>query len=416
MKVLLSVAVWGNDYVRLLTDFSIASQLSSNNIPKLARLHQVTYHIITTRDAATSLRKNPTIELLGQHCALIWDHIEDYGYNPFYIPRGKGSDKYPFLSRLQNISIERSSDYDVLVFNYADFIWADGSLSNTIALMQDKTDAVLSFCLPVTKAPVQQVLNQYRDRADALVINVDPRVAASIAIGNLHPEAKLRFWEGPRFTDTPTYLLWAVADEGLIIRAYHQTVLALRVRRNDPEYRAGIRHGSLDGYFTSTLAEKSRVVFASNSDDVLVFSLYETNIDSGVKSHQTREMALETCLRTVVSEGQRRFAAVPIYVKQKYENAQAWKQVAEESQKILDSVHKKIPSNPEVFAHMHSQLDNISFHERHWRASGSIIRSLYVRAFLKIVASPLGAVFKSAIGRSRVRSIRLKIEGWLFRP
>jgi hypothetical protein len=417
MKVLISVAVWGRAYRATLANFSLATQLAPDNIPKLAQDHSITYHVLTTRRDAEWLQRHVNFRALTTHAQVEWDIIENHGYNPSFIPTGSGGEKYPFLSRLQNVAIARSLDHNVIVFNYADFIWANGSLTNIIDLLKDGSDAILSFGLPVDRKRGIRAIERYLGhRSGASVIDLPPRAAAGIAIDCLHRETQLRFWDGDRFTQTPTYLIWRAGDEGLVVRAYHQTVLALRVQPHNPQYIEGIRHGSLDGYFTAVLAEQMRLVHATDSDRVLVFSLFDTNIRSGLLRNKTREEALQKSLRTTVSEAQRRFAEIPIFVKRKYENVTLWKQTVRESWMALERIHRMTRADSSAFEHHHAQPESIAFLEYQWRAStwNNILRLIYFR-LLKLVPGRLGNAIKSTIGRRRSRSIRLAIEGWFSR-
>ena len=409
-KILLSVVVWGSDYVATLADFSLASQMSPDNIPKLAAAHHVTYHIVTTRSDAQKLRRYPAFQALRKHCDVLWDYIEECGHNPKHIPRGDGSEKYPFLSRLQNIAIRRSLNFDVLVFNYADFIWADGSLTNVIEMMRDGVDAVLSFALPVDNVSARPALSAYRTSArDGLAIKVPAREAAGIAIDCLHREAKLRFWDGPRFTHAPTYLIWPVADQGVIVRAYHQTVLALRVRRDDPDYAEGIRHGSLDGYFTARLAETAKIHHAAASDEVFVFSLYDAKFDSALRPGETREQALQACLQRAVSAAQRRFAEIPIDVKRCDPKPALWQRIVEESWNAIEPIQRTTVADPEAFESMNAFVDALS------RPKPDVARWLYVHILLPFARAPFGSALKRALGAGRTRTIHLVLERWLTR-
>ena len=416
MKVLLSVVVWGSDYVATLADFSLASQMSPGNIPRLAQHHEVAYHIVTTQKDARALRAHPVFAALSKSCAVMWDYIEDSGYNPALIPRGDGGEKYSFLSRMQNIAIRRSLAFDVLVFNYADFIWADGSLTNVVDLMHDGGDAVLSFGLPVDSARAKGALATFRTEVAGIpALAVSPREAAGIAIDHLHREAGLRFWDGPRFTRTPTYLIWPVADQGLIVRAYHQTVLTLRVRRDDPNYAQGIRYGSLDGYFTAQLAQTANVRYAADSDDVLVFSLYDAKIDTALRPGETREEALRYCLKRAVSLAQRRFAEIPLLVKRRTPDAARWQQVIEASWNAIEPIQRTTIPDAEEFESVNAQPENTELIEAHWRSRANPARWLYVRALLPFSNGPLGSAIKRSLGKGRARSIRLVLERLLFR-
>jgi hypothetical protein len=415
MKVLLSVAVWGKDYVSTFADFSLATLLSPGNIPKLARQHKVTFQIVTTKPDAQELRRRPVFRALGKYCKVAWNYIEDCGYNPMLIPREGSGDKYPFVSRLQNLAIAKSLAYDALVFNYADFVWADGSLYNAIGLLRDGVDAVRSFCLPVDMPKGKQALLSYRSNQDAAqIIDLQPRVGAGIAIDCLHREAMLRFWEGPRFTQMPTYLLWPVANEGLLVRAYHQTVLAMRVQRDNPEYVGGIRYGTLDGYFTGQLAKNANFHCAADSDDVLVFSLFDGKSSSAVRDGRTREQVLRDCLRTAISEPQRRFAETPIYVKRSFHDHALWDRTADASWQELALIQLTTAADDEAYDS--SQIE-ISVAEAFWRLKAYWFypRWFYERILLTFASGWPGYIIKRALGKGRARSVRVILERWLLR-
>lgn len=407
MKVLLSTAIWGRKYVDLVADYSVASLLAPNNIPRLSQEHEVTCHFVTTREDLQRLREKPSVVALERVCRVLWEVMEDHDIAPGRIPRGIDDKKYPFLSRLQNIAITRSLDYDAVVFNYADFIWADGSLSSTIGLLSEGVDGVLSFCLPVDLNSGIRALDETRSFG-ANVLNVPPRALAHIAVENLHREAQLRFWEGARFTNWPTYVLWQVGDDGILIRAYHQTALVMRVKAGDPRYRNGITRGSLDGYFTSYLAEGGRVVHVTDSDSVMVFSLYQTTNNSRAWD-LSREEALRQCLCVSVSDAQRRFAQFPIRVKQKFDAPALWTKREEESWAILSAQQAAAPFDQEAYERMSIDTGDIDATLRDRTVSDWVYRQV----LLRLAMSPVGAILRRYAG-AHVRRLRLALERWVY--
>lgn len=418
MKVLISVAVWGRAYRATLADFSLATQLASENIPKLSQHHSVTYHIVTTHRDATWLKRHANFRELAKYVRVEWDYIENYGYNPAFIPIGTGGEKYPFLSRLQNIAIARSLGHDVIVFNYADFIWANGSLSNVIELMTTGTGAVLSFALPVDRNRGMRAVKRHRQRRFVTsAIELSPRVTAGIAMDHLHREAQLRYWDGERFTLSPTYLLWRVGNEGIVIRAYHQTVLALRVQPSDPRYAEGIRHGSLDGYFSAYLAESAQVEHATDSDTVSVFSLFDTNSDSTAGPDMDRAACLRKCLQHSISRSQRQFATMPILVKRRYDNTVLWDRVVQDSASLVAHYDETTDFDQRAYDAENIQPDIIAMHEARWRASKHVtpLRWVYQNIVLSILPGNIAAALKHKLGAERSRAIRLAVERWLFR-
>lgn len=422
MRVLLSVAVWGRRYAAAFADISLASQLSSNNIPRIAREHSVSYLIVTTKRDKKWLERHANVRLLGRHVEIDWDYVENYKYAAGHLPGRADGEKYPFLSRLQNLAIEASLSHDILIFNYADFVWSNGSLGKIVELASADVDAILGFCLPIDWKKGERALRKYRmKQGSTVLLDLSARDAAVLAMENLHREALIRMWDGDEFSTGPTYLIWRVRDRGLIVRAYHQTVLALTVKKDDPRYRAGIRYGSLDGYFTGLLAEHGKVRHLSDSDDGLVFSLYHANVDTALERGRSRDDAMQECLLTSVSEGQRRFAEVPIYVKVGDIDANEWTKNAAASLQILQRYHQTIPADPEAFEKTYLKFGDIATLESRWLSGARThvpllhARKWFYREVLtRLMIGPAGRLAKGVLGRGRARQYRQRIERWLF--
>lgn len=424
MRILLTVAVWGRKYAKTLVESSIASQLSPKNIPHLTAEHSVTYHIATTRDDGAWLRAQPEIRTLSRHCQIDWDFMEDRGYDPGVIPVGPEGAKYSFLNLLQNAAIEKSLQYDAISFNYADFVWSDGSLTNAFRMLTEGSDIILGFCLPVDQGRGKRALRRFRSYGDeGAILTLPPRAAASLAVENLHREARLRFWNGERFSSTPTYLIWPVGTDGLIIRAYHQTILAMRVMHDHPAYRQGIQGASLDGHFTAFLAEGAKLRHATNSDEIIVFSLFSTPESSRLPRRVTRDDALKKALWTL-TERQRRHAEIPMEIRCKYAGPARWDEVARDSLEVVQKFHRVTGFDAERFDQQNKN-ERVQQRAARWvtdkppdrRRPRSFFLLWFITLCYRRVVSPLinshvGSLAKMALGpsgRALIRSARQKM-------
>lgn len=341
MKILIASAVWGKAYCELFANFCLPSLLAADNIPHLARGATCTFHIVTTRRDRRRLEDAPAITVLRRYGEIDWQILEDYGVaRP---PVGANSRKYSFISALQNLALERASDHDVIVFNYADFVWTNGSLQHAIELLDrggNRKDAVLSFCMPVDRDAGMAALERYRVPSEPAVVDFTPRDGARIAIEHMHREARRRFWDNTsNFTNIPSYVMWTVGDGGIVVRAYHLTVLALRITLDDPPSRRRIVCGSLDANFTAQIAAEASLTFATDSDQVMVFSLFHTPLDSRMPSAMTREIALRNVLAEMVTPEQRRFAEHAIRLKLRDRDEAAWQRVIDSSWAVLLPLH-----------------------------------------------------------------------------
>jgi len=329
---------------------SLASQLSPNNIPNLSHQHSIKYHIITRREDVGMLKTHKNWNALTQYASIEVEFIEDIVVSGG-VPQGMDSEKYNFLSILQNRAISYSIKHDIIIFNYSDFIWSDGSLSNIVSrFYNDCVKSLLTFCLPVDHDSGVDALQAYRQESAGIsALTISPRDCAALALNNLHRETKLRYWDDPTFSNTPTYLLWRVDDQGAIIRAYHQTILAMRVQPEDPEYLRGIQFGSLDGSYSNVVGERGGAVIADDSREIFAFSLYDTTINTAVTRYPTRFGVMQRLL-TRIPLVQRGYAEQPIYVRAGTDDAaEEWAVVAKQSGLILQQYHRGIDFNPKVF-------------------------------------------------------------------
>jgi putative glycosyltransferase (TIGR04372 family) len=442
MKIFVSTAIWGRDYLRTFVDVSLASQLAPGNLPRATRRHAFTYHILTTKDGARWLERQPTLRALRRHAEVRIESIEALGFDAGAVPTGPEGAKYRFLSILQNVAIERALDHDALVFNYADFVWCDGALSHAIERLENSVDAVLSFCLPVDQAQGLRRLAPFRkpDAHGAPVLALPAREGAGLAIECLHREAKLRHWDEPPFTVTPTYLLWRVPSAGLLVRAYHQTILVLRVHADDPEYRRGIVSGNLDSHFTAMLAKRGNSVHAADSDECLVFSLYDTIVDSSIGGASRtdwtgydRAASLRECLRGVIGLEQRKFAAVALRVRASDADPAIWADVEARSRAVLAKFEAETPFDPWEFERLHTEGATLAEAAAQWRAAAlaarrgaarfipSAVRGVFLAharisyaRTMTALAGPLASAIKAVIGPARARAVRLSVMNILF--
>lgn len=341
MKIQVASAVWGKRFCELFTNFSLPSLLAADNVPHLARGATCTFHIVTTRRDRRRLEDAPAIAALRRYGEIDWEILEEYGVTQ--LPVGVNSRKYSFISALQNLAIERARDHDVIIFNYADFIWANGSLLHAVELLDkggNRKDAVLSFCMPVDSDAGMAALEHYRVPSDPAVIDLTARDGTRIVVEHMHREARRRFWDdAPNFTSFPSYVMWKVGADGIIIRAYHQTVLALRIAPGDPQSRRRIIRGSLDADFTAQIAATTSFAFATDSEQVMVFSLFQTPLDSRLRPGMTRECALRNILVGTVTPEQRQFAEHAIRLKLEQGSEAEWQRITDASWEVLHRLH-----------------------------------------------------------------------------
>lgn len=343
MRILLATSFWGHSYAEKFTRYSLQTLASEGNVPRLSEKHDVTLHIIAPEQDLAFLRADPLYSWIGSYCTFDIVSFEELDLDPNTTPKDLDGKKYDFLSHLQNIAITASLDYDALVINYADFIWSDGALANSIELLGDGEgdgcDAVFSFNIPVDEESGKKALDNRRIAVGgAHCMPLPPRDAARISLDHMHREARLRFVDGDGFTQHPSYLMWKVEDYGAVVRAYHYSILAIKVRPNDPIYRQGITEGTLDGHYSAIIADSLSYRVAEDSDSIFIFTLYDTDIASRAAEGYRAEDIVGWFFINGVKPGQRALGDIPVKVRAAAGSRDKWNAVINQSQSFIDRV------------------------------------------------------------------------------
>ena len=326
MHILISTIVWGAGHFRNFAQYSLPSLLAAHNIPAITPQHKVTVLLFTEARFIAQFKQMDIYQRYAEMVDFDLRALEDHGFNPRRIPSGFRSGKYAFLSICQNIVIGLSKPYDLHVFNYADCIWADGSVSAVVRMFeQNPAFALLGFGLPVAESRIKPVLERLRPARDE-PITLAPAMAVDMALSHLHPETKLRNWHGAQFSHFPSYVYWPVGDEGIILRAHHQTLLAVAPTRNSAVYERGIQHGAMDSHFTSDISAHEATMHATDSDSIFIFSMYRANASSRAR-HDKREALQRFVSQHLQASHQQDFRAAYYMKRKKTTDAAKWQAV-----------------------------------------------------------------------------------------
>lgn len=326
-SIIISNPVWGYENYYKFCEYSLKSLLYENNLPKLIKTYDVTLHILTKKSDHHLFKKNKTFQSLPKKIKIKFFFFSDSFFT---------FNKYHKVSDLQNESIKESTTKDYIIFNYADFIWSDGSLSKSIELIKRSKKKFLTFfVLPVAEPKAKKFLK--------ITKNHSPISYSKFSLNNLHREAKLRFWNNKKFTLTPTFIFFDVKNEGLIINAYHQTVLAASTYNNNLLLN-GIKGNSLDEYFSSKVGFDSYIV-NKDSSKIMVFALCDWSHDSSIPKETTKSNALMRCF-TRLNDSQRILSKEAIEIKAVNNiTRHKWSRINKESKNIINEINQKYKCN-----------------------------------------------------------------------
>lgn len=265
LKTLFTTAVWGADYVERFLKYSLRTQLSAGNLGHFDR--NSLYLLITDAESIKYISSSPIFEKLASLVSTEFVDIERF--------RTGNLDKYSLLTVCQNYALERATDFNALFFGYGDALWADGSYRAAAQRLKSGFHAVFSFGYPVLDKPFKAAV-QSRSRSDgAPEVSIAPRDFAQLVYNHLHPMAHANRWDNRWMSHCPSYVVWDVPDQGLLLRAFHMHPVALQVQKEAPYFFAPFR-STLDEEFVARLNRTNpRIYVSPSSDEIGVCSLAE---------------------------------------------------------------------------------------------------------------------------------------------
>lgn len=345
MNILISTVVWGRRHFQNFVEYSLPSLLSRHNIPRAAENNNITLLLLTEESHIEEFKRMNIYRRSSSLVGYDFHTLEQHGFNPKNIPGSYDAKKYRFLSVCHNIIIALSKSYDVHVFNYADFIWSDGALSHILAAFEEEDIfGLLGFCIPVEEKRIKPILQSERSAQNSS-IQISSYRAVDLALEHLHREALLRNWNGKHISHTPSYLYWEVPEEGILLRAFHHTLLAAAPLKASEIYAKGITHGTLDSSFSAAIAEHEKTRIAADSSKIFIFSMHDT-FGTSRSHHANKKEILTSFISQYVSKTQLRNFKTPILIKRRHNsNMEIWSRYIESSLQDIGSVYEDNISN-----------------------------------------------------------------------
>lgn len=327
-SILISNPVWGKKNCKIFCNYSLKSLLFKNNIPLLLKeKFKITLHILTKKEDLEIFRKNIFFKKIPKSVI-----IKFFFFSEKFLFFGK----YSKVTRLQNISIKESSNHDYLIFNYADFVWSDGALFNTVRkIIDNKVDFLSFFCLPVNHKELKQFVKSKN--------SINPRQLSAFCVNNLHRETKLRFWSDKTFTVTPTFIIFEGGIDSLLVSAYHQTILIADTRNENKTLMEGIKGVTLDEYFSSVL-DKEKYLVVNNSDQIMVSAICDWSHNSAIPRNYTRDKSIKNCFRRL-NQSNRDLSEKIITISGDHKNDKVIKGKLLNAKKTITEINNKYPFN-----------------------------------------------------------------------
>jgi hypothetical protein len=204
--------VWGTDFTEAFQNVCLPSFLTPGNLGFVAQNTDSLFQIYTTPQDRKTICQSPAYRRLSAIMPVEIAEIRGLSLFP----------KYQVMTQSHAHFIRSAQGDDCpLVFVSPDIVLADGSLTRLLEVAESGKRLVAMGAVRLVKETfVPAYLQQYR--RDGIVQPIAPRELVKLALEHLHPITKSMLWNPDGDSETtPLDLLWAVGQEGLILRQFH---------------------------------------------------------------------------------------------------------------------------------------------------------------------------------------------------
>lgn len=272
--LILSFAVWGEEFIDAFMTHACAALLAPRNLPAVSREMPVHMAILTTAKSRDAFHKHPmftrVLEFAKVHFTLIPDGDVDYKnrmvghYGPDLGFEYGQNCKFVLFSSAHYMALEAGRSLDALVMPLgADNILCDGALMKARDVMRGPYDvlAVTGFRLYADK--VEPIIRQrYRDEDGTIAI---PPSHYAMLLADQIPENN--YAASKDFTHFPLILCWRGGDGSVLVHSNHYHPCCLRASALRPLY---VTTDPVDGRFLARQGvEQSRIYVVQDTDFAL---------------------------------------------------------------------------------------------------------------------------------------------------
>ncbi|NQV55748.1 MAG: hypothetical protein HQ503_07815 [Rhodospirillales bacterium] len=256
--------VYGAPFARRYLDFSLPYQLCPGNLPALANLADVTYHIYTDREAAPILAEGcENLAPFCDHQIHVMEDIEIRGASPLEHAAGIPDPGYRYELQRECIRhlyslIGDQAEASIIMLD-PNILISDGAFKALDTYRRDGYDAVA-----VTVLRLSEDLAGDAFRPGSTQLEAAPRHMMGIALNSLHHMTKAFFVDSDVPTPYPSQIAWPVGDDGFLIRAFLPHPLMVPVSPNIARSQS-----TMDYDMALRSATDERICMVADSDEIL---------------------------------------------------------------------------------------------------------------------------------------------------
>ena len=262
---ILVVPVWGEEHVKLWSQYCLPSYFSENNIPFLSQRAQLTFLICTDKSTKKILEEQQDfLGNLKKFCTLLFLDISPL-IKKYQASYGHILTFSYHAAIKQYMSFYEGQSY--FIFLNSDFILANGAFKTVYNLVKDGSDMIFCPSFRVLREEFLPTLeNYFTDSQNSRILSVAPRKMVALALKHRHPSVVAQtLGEGIEGSLVTNQLYWKVGNETLLGRHFLTFPLAIK-----PSKIPKAPTGFIDYNVVYDFAPKGKRKYITDSDDAFI--------------------------------------------------------------------------------------------------------------------------------------------------
>ena len=265
MRYDIFVTLWGKKFVDKYLTFSLASQMAPGNLPALAEVADIHYHIYTYRESEAHFHPgiSALLDLAKVHFHCYQDIAYRDGYLSDYITH---SDPETIKHNIQGVTAQHmlgrmaeETDAAAILLD-SDFIVSDGTFAHLHELRCKGKRAVSTMLLRLTDEGAGPILK------NDLESHLDSRRLVELVMKHMHPAARSFFIDAEEFTTYPHQLFWRAEDHGLVAHCLFPHPLMVMPDKGATNYLSTMDYD----YALRAVGDDRAIHLCRSSDEMLV--------------------------------------------------------------------------------------------------------------------------------------------------
>lgn len=261
-SVIISIPVWGDEYIRLFLDISLPFYFSKNNLPYLQKqkkynsrviIHTFRKHFETFKESSSFINLESII------------NVEFRFIDEMNIIENQSSERQKqfnvFVECHKDVIKIGSEESSIILFFNADLIFSNNLFKNLFDYLDKGYRAICISAMRLNKNKSSKII------LENSTFNYTGKELVELALDNLHPSFKNLNWQNKNVPSCLSILYWHLDDKNILLRSFHLHPLAIW-----PEKQVLLKN-TIDDSFLFESCSKEKIKVIEDSDDFVVFEL-----------------------------------------------------------------------------------------------------------------------------------------------